>query len=67
MANKMNPLSWIAIGLLIIGGINWGLIGGFEYNLVESLLGQWEMVVRVVYGLVGVSAIFSIFALLKLR
>ena len=49
--------------LVIIGGINWGLIGAFDFNLVNQLLGSWPMVERVVYILVGIAAIMCLFDL----
>ena len=50
-------VTWI---LLIIGGLNWGLTA-LGWNLVDMLLGSWPMVEKVVYLLVGLSAIFEIF------
>lgn len=47
--------------LLVIGGLNWGLVGAFQYNLVDSLLGGWPWLVRIVYVLVGLSAIAALF------
>ena len=49
----------LAYVLVIVGALNWGLValGGSDWNVVELLLGQWATVVRVVYGLVGVSAL----------
>lgn len=58
----MNTLSWIALVVLIIGGLNWGLVGLFGFDLVASLLGTWPAVVNFVYILVGISAIYVIFA-----
>lgn len=52
--------------LLIVGGINWGLVGAFNYNLVTSLLGDGTMT-KVVYGLVGVSALYQMMQYLKGR
>lgn len=49
----------IALTLLIIGGLNWGLIGFFNYNLVDSLFGTATWLTRIVYALVGLSAIIS--------
>lgn len=49
----------VACVLLVIGGLNWGLIGLFQYNLVMALLGSWPMVERAVYVLVGISALLS--------
>lgn len=50
----------IAFALLFVGGLNWGLWGAFEWNLVEAVLGAWPTVVRVVYVLVGLSALASL-------
>lgn len=55
----MKHLDLIAMVLLLIGGINWGLVGAFNYNLVGNLLGDTSMITRVVYGLVGLCALYS--------
>lgn len=52
----------LALALVIIGALNWGLVGFFNYNLVEALLGSWPTVERVVYALVGLSGIAMLFA-----
>lgn len=57
----MKVLEIIAFVLLIIGGINWGLVGVFHFNLVEAVFGHFPVVVQVVYGLVGVSALYAIY------
>ncbi len=47
--------------LLVIGGLNWGLIAiNPEWNLVTLALGQWPVAVQVVYGLVGLAALMMI-------
>jgi len=48
----------LAFVLACVGALNWGLVGIFDYNLVNSLLGQWESVERVVYILVGLSGLY---------
>lgn len=53
-------LDWIALLLVIIGGINWGLIGAFEYDLVAQLFGEMTAVTRAVYILVGIAALYSL-------
>lgn len=58
---KMTPLDWIAFLLLIIGGLNWGLVGFFEYDLVASIFGDLSAVSKVVYALVGLSALYLLF------
>jgi uncharacterized membrane protein YuzA (DUF378 family) len=58
---KMNAWSWIAVILLIIGGLNWGLVGFFKYDLVAAIFGDMSGVTRVIYALVGLSALYMIF------
>lgn len=55
---KMNALGWVAFVLVIIGGLNWGLVGAFGFDLVATLFGDMSTVSRVVYVLVGLSAIY---------
>lgn len=57
---KMSSLDWIAWILVIIGGINWGLVGLFQWNLVEAIFGAWPVVVRIIYVLVGLSALYML-------
>ena len=58
-------VDWTALVLVIVGALNWGLVGLFGYNLVESLLGAWPLVVRVVYALVGLSALWVAYTAYK--
>lgn len=59
----MNGLDWGAFVLLVVGGLNWGLVGFFQFDLVASLFGgEAAMVSRVVYALVGLSALYRLFA-----
>ena len=53
-------IDFIALVLLIIGGINWGLIGFLKFDLVAFLFGQMTWISRIVYALVGLSALYSI-------
>lgn len=53
-------LKWIAWVLVVIGGINWGLIGLFNFDLVAALFGSIPALVTIVYDLVGLSAIILI-------
>ena len=50
----------IALTLLVIGGLNWGLVGLFNLDLVAALLGPNSVPSRVVYALVGLSALFAL-------
>ena len=56
----MKTLNTIALILVVIGGINWGLIGFFQFNLVGSLFGSVSMLTRIIYSLVGIASIYSI-------
>jgi uncharacterized protein len=49
----------IAFILLVVGGLNWGLVGAFDFNLVDKLLGSMPALERIVYILVGLSAILE--------
>jgi uncharacterized membrane protein YuzA (DUF378 family) len=55
----MKALHIIAFVLLVIGGLNWGLVGAFDYNLVDSILGSMPGLVKIIYILVGLSAILE--------
>lgn len=58
---KMEILRRVALALLIIGGINWGLIGFFQFDLVASIFGGQEALLsRIVYALVGLSALYCL-------
>lgn len=57
----MKVLHMIAYILLFIGGLNWGLIGLFHWNLVMMLFGAWPMLESLIYILVGVSTVYLIF------
>ena len=59
---KMCPVHKIATVLVLVGALNWGLVGVFDWNLVTALLGSMPTVVKVVYGLVGLSAVLMSFA-----
>ena len=57
----MNVLNKIFLTLLIIGGLNWGLIGLFQYDLVAALFGGMSSLLsRIVYTLVGISVLYCI-------
>lgn len=58
---KMNFLDWLALILVVIGGINWGLIGLFNFDLVSAIFGSMTLITRAVFTLVGVAAIYVAF------
>lgn len=56
----MKIIDTIALILVIIGAVNWGLIGIFDFNLVDTLFGVMSMVSRIIYALVGISGLWAI-------
>ncbi|PJE63692.1 DUF378 domain-containing protein [Candidatus Roizmanbacteria bacterium CG10_big_fil_rev_8_21_14_0_10_45_7] len=54
----MKILHMLTFLLVVVGALNWGLVGLFDFNLVTTLVGAWPMVERLVYILVGLSAVY---------
>lgn len=59
----MKSLDVLSLVLIIIGGLNWGLVGAFEFNLVDSLFGEGSALSRIVYVLVGLAALYALYPL----
>ena len=56
----MKVLYYIALTLVIIGALNWLLIGLFDFDLVATIFGTMSVVSRIIYVLVGISGLISI-------
>ena len=56
----MKIIDKIALVLVIIGAIIWGLIGLFGFNLVEAIFGNMTIISRIIYTLVGISGLWAI-------
>lgn len=56
----MKVIDTIALILVIIGAINWGLIGFFNFNLVDTIFGAMSAISKIIYILVGLSGLWSI-------
>ncbi len=56
-----NPVDLIALILVIVGGLNWGLVGLFNYNLVDAIFGVGSTLSRIVYIIVGLAALYMIY------
>lgn len=56
----MKIIDTIALILIIIGAVNWGLIGLFQFNLVQFIFGDMTLLARLVYSLVGISGLWGI-------
>lgn len=66
-AARFNALDILALVLMIVGGINWGLVGLFGFDLVAALLGPMSLASRAVYVLVGLAALYGISLLVRRR
>ena len=60
-AMRLNALDWVAMVLLIVGGLNWGLVGLFDIDVVARIVGVMTTASRTVYILVGLAAVYSIY------
>lgn len=56
----MKIVDKIALVLIIIGAINWGLVGIFNFNLVDAIFGTMSVISRIIYALVGISGLWGI-------
>jgi len=59
---KMNGLDWLALILVIVGGLNWGLVGIAKFDLVAAIVGkefgEVNALSQIIYTLVGLSAVY---------
>jgi uncharacterized membrane protein YuzA (DUF378 family) len=56
-----NPVDLIALILVIVGGLNWGLVGLFDFNLVSAIFGEGNTLSRIIYILVGLAGLYMIY------
>lgn len=63
----MRILNTITLVLLIVGGLNWGLVGLSDFNLVSALFGEQTTLSRIVYALVGASALWQLILLFGMK
>jgi len=55
----MKTIDVIVAVLLVVGGLNWGLVGIFSFDLVAAIFGDMSVISRIVYILVGISAVYQ--------
>jgi uncharacterized membrane protein YuzA (DUF378 family) len=63
----MKTLKWLCFILVVIGALNWGLVGLFNFNLVEVLFQEGSLLTRLVYILVGIAAVVLILIKFKAK
>lgn len=51
----------VALALVIVGGLNWGLVGAFNFDLVATIFGEMSLISRIVYIVVGLAAVYMIY------
>lgn len=61
----MKALNILTLILVIVGGLNWGLVGLFGFDLVAAILGAGSLLARAVYLLVGISALWQVWPLMS--
>ena len=61
----MKALNLLAVTLLVVGGLNWGLVGTTGFDLVRAIFGDMTLLSRVVYTLVGAAAVYQLVTLVS--
>lgn len=61
----MRAMNLVTLLLVIVGGLNWGLVGLIDLNLVTAIFGAETMLTRIVYILVGISALWQLMPMVK--
>ncbi len=56
----MKALDYTILTVVIIGAINWGLIGFFDFDLVSTLFGQMSILTRIIYAVVGIGGLYAV-------
>ncbi len=64
--SAMSAIDYIAMALLIIGGLNWAMVGLFDVDMVATLFGPGTALTRIVYVVVGLAALYSIYTMAKM-
>ncbi|HVJ89999.1 MAG TPA: DUF378 domain-containing protein [Labilithrix sp.] len=65
--NKLSGLTWTAIALVVIGALNWGLVGLFNFDLIARIFGPLSAVSRIIYVAVALSGLYLIADTARLR
>ena len=63
--NKLTMLDWVIFILVAVGGLNWGLVGLFNWDLVANLFGEMSVLARAAYVLVGLGALYMLLMMNK--
>lgn len=58
---KNGTLCYVAAVLLIIGGLNLGIVGAFDYNVIQAVFGDGTVLTKIVYIAIGLAALYKLF------
>lgn len=61
-----NAIDWLAVVLMVIGSLNWGLVGLMDLDVVARVFGEMSTAARAVYGLVGLAGLYGLLVLAKM-
>ncbi len=64
---KMKELDWVAYILIVVGALNWGLIGAFRLDIVQMILGSSPTLVQLVYILVGLAGLYTLYKMTMMK
>ena len=64
---ERNWLDIVSLSLIIIGAINWGLVGLFNLDLVATFFGAMSMISRIIYTIIGIAGVYSLALFWKLK
>ena len=64
--SAMSAVDYVAMALLIVGGLNWAMVGLFDVDMVATLFGPETALTRIVYVVVGLAALYSIYTTAKM-
>lgn len=67
MKMKMTELDWAAWILVLVGALNWGLVGAFRLDLVQTILSTSPALVQLVYILVGLSGLYWLYKMMTMK
>ena len=62
---ERNAFEWVTVVLVIVGAINWGLVGAFDFNLVSTIFSSITWLMKTVYILVGLAGIWELVGLFR--
>ena len=65
--NKLSGLTWTSIALVVIGALNWGLVGLFNFDLVAKIFGELSAISRIIYVAIALAGLYLIADTARLR